>query len=89
MRTTYAGVIGCNLADDFFETLSNNRLEKYQWKKMFESDSHIDVDFTRTEVVENVEAIADDTDITVVFLSEKYLHLAPQLIKAGKSIRTV
>lgn len=87
MRTTYAGVIGCNMADDFFETLLNNRVEKYHWKKMFQSDSRLDTE--TIEVVENVEAIAEDNDISVVFLSNKFLHVAPQLIKAGKCIRTV
>lgn len=91
MRTTYAGVIGCNLSDNFFQLLSINIVEQYQWKKVFDC-GHVSPTVhysTSTEVVTNVSSIVEDNDITVVFLSNDYLHMAPELIRAGKSVRTV
>ncbi|WP_207493823.1 hypothetical protein [Aridibaculum aurantiacum] len=91
MRTTYAGVIGCNMSEDFFHLLSTNIVENYHWKKVFNCGDSAPIKHKeiQTEVVTNVGSILEDNDITVVFLSNDYLHMAPQFINAGKCVRTV
>ena len=91
MKTTFAGAIGCSLSDDFVYRLSINAVDKYHWKKIFDADSTLDSssNYSNVQVVDTIESIVEDQDISLVVLSNKYLHVVPQLLKAGKSVRTI
>jgi hypothetical protein len=90
MRLTYAGIIGCTLSEQFFQSLSF-AVEEYSWKKIYFSEtSSANHNYTgKAEVVNNLNSIIDDKDITVVFVSNAHLHVVPQLLQAGKCVRTV
>ncbi len=91
-NTINAGIIGCDMSEDFFQTFSNNRMEKFNWKKIFESSNTaagIKKEYPETEIVDNAEAIIDDSDITLVIVSAKHLGFVKPITLAGKSVRVI
>jgi hypothetical protein len=78
------------MSEQFFQSLSF-AVEQYSWKKIFfsESSSASHNYSGKAEVVNNVSSIIEDKDITVVFVSNQHLHVVPQLLQAGKCVRTV
>jgi len=91
MKTTFAGVVGCTMSEDIFRQLSATKVERYEWKKILLNE---DVSGGRqytgnAEIVENITSIIEDNDISIVFVSKNFLNVAPEIIKAGKSVRTV
>ncbi len=91
-NTINAGIIGCDMSEDFFQTSSSNRLERFNWKKIFVSNNTsegINKEYPGTELVNNVEAIVNDRDITLVIVSAKHLGFVKPIMQAGKSVRVI
>ncbi len=91
-NTINAGIIGCDMSEDFFQTSSSNNLEKFNWKKIYVSNSTsgtIKKEYSGAEIVNNVEAIMNDSDITLVIVSAKHLGFVRPVMEAGKSVRVI
>lgn len=92
INTINAGVIGCDMSEDFFQTIGSNGAEKYSWKKAFPADktlNRITYNNFPIEIVDSVEAIANDEEITLVIVSSNNIFLARPIIAAGKSVRII
>ncbi len=91
-KTIYAGVIGCDMTEEFFQTSLRNPIEKFNWKKIFTGNrpiTNISKQYPTSEVVGNVDTIVDDSDISLVFVSADHIDFVPQVMQAGKSVRVV
>lgn len=87
-----AGIIGCDMTEDFFQTSLSNRMEKFYWKKIFVSNNTAEAnkkEYPGTEIVNNIEAIVNDSDITLVIVSAKHLAFVKPIMQAGKSVRVI
>ncbi|MDB5247647.1 MAG: hypothetical protein JWQ40_2041 [Segetibacter sp.] len=92
IHTINAGIIGCDMKEDFFQTSLSNRMEKFYWKKIFVSNSTaegIQKEYPNAEIVNNVEAIVNDSDITLVIVSATHLGFVKPIMQAGKSVRVI
>lgn len=92
MVTINAGVIGSDMTEEFFEISSRNTMEKFLWKKIYVPGavaSSPENAYAGSEVVDNVEAIISDTDISLVFVSSNHLNVVQKMIEAGKSVRVI
>lgn len=88
---TYAAVIGCNMDDYLLEQLSIRSVKTYHWKKIVPPVdlATVTISNDELEMANSINSIVEDDDITVVFISPKYLTGASKLIKAGKHVRVV
>ncbi len=85
-----AGVIGCNMNEEFFETSARNTTENFRWKKLLPAGQIERVSgFPDTEIVSDVTNIFNDHEISLVFVSANHLHVVPEVIQAGKSVRVI
>lgn len=91
MKTVYAAVIGCDISTDYFQNASINKLETFHWKKVFTGSSEQTIfhGSPNTEFVSSVDAILNDEDISLVFVSANHLEFAKQMIEAGKAVRVI
>ncbi len=87
-----AGVIGCSMKEEFFATSVHNEVERFHWKKVLAGKpgaTHLQQTFPGTEVVDNVQAIVNDNDISLVFVSADHLREVPGVLEAGKAVRII
>ncbi len=86
-----AGVIGCNMTEEFFKTSVRNTREKFYWKKILGGDNvaHLHKRFPEAQIVTNAETIFSDDEISLVFVSADQLQVVPKVIEAGKLVRVV
>ncbi|TDH26614.1 hypothetical protein EXU57_11030 [Segetibacter sp. 3557_3] len=87
-----AGVIGCSMKEEFFATSVHNEIEKFHWKKVHSTKAaptHLQHTFPDTEVVDSVQAIVNDQDISLVFVSSDHLREVPVILEAGKAVRII
>jgi hypothetical protein len=86
-----AGVIGCNMTEEFFQSSVRNSSERFYWKKIFCADNNtlLSKRFPEAEIVTNTEMIVNDEEISLVFVSSKQLQIVPKVLDAGKSVRLV
>jgi hypothetical protein len=87
-----AGVIGCDMSEEFFQSFDRNQVEKIIWKKIWVSDTSntvIDNAYTEAEIVADAESIFNDEDISLVIVSSKHMTYVPQVLQAGKSVRVI
>lgn len=91
VKNINVGIIGCDMTEDFFSTSQANQVESFFWKKVCFSDhpSSFLKNYPHTEVVEHEDSIINDSDIELVFVSPKHLHLIKSVIDAGKSVRVI
>ena len=90
VKTINAAIIGCNMSEDFFRTSATNKVESFSWKKIFLTGVPASVkSHPQAEVVERAEAILDDSDIDIVFVSANHLHFVKPIIETGKSVRVI
>jgi predicted dehydrogenase len=90
VKTINAAIIGCNMSEDFFTTSATNSIERFSWKKIFLSGKSASTkSHSQAELVEKAEAIINDADIDLVFVSENHLQYVKPIIAAGKSVRVV
>ena len=92
MKIIQAGVIGCDISGQEFQDLNINKLESFNWKKIYISDNiHESIvrSYPATEFVSDINTIVDDDEISLVFVSPQHLDLASQVMKAGKSVRVI
>jgi len=92
IKTINAGVIGCRMSEEFFVTSSTNNVEKIHWKKILINDKitgGMDKKYPQSEMVKDAEEIINDTDITLVIVSDTHLGFVQPAIHAGKSVRVV
>jgi predicted dehydrogenase len=86
-------IIGCINSHEFVRSSSMyNQVENYNWKKIWVSDStnfNGYREHTSAEIVSKVEAIINDKDIALVFVSAQHLDLVKPVIQAGKSVRII
>ena len=83
------GVIGCELSEDLFRFYNVNKLEKFNFRKVFngKSTSAFASAFPGTEVVADVKAIIHDADIELVIISNNHLKLVKEVVETGKAVR--
>ncbi|HSU51743.1 MAG TPA: hypothetical protein VLJ41_14155 [Segetibacter sp.] len=85
-----AAIIGCNMSEHFFTTTATNKVEDFYWKKIFLSGETPSIkSHPQAEVVERAEAILNDSEIDLVFVSANHLQFVKQVIDAGKSVRVI
>ena len=90
VKTINAGVIGCNMSADFFTTYKPNKVERFFWKKIFLSERSPEMNsHPQAEFVEKAEAIFQDADIELVFISSNHLQFVKPVIESGKSVRVI
>lgn len=91
VKTINAGIIGCNMSEEFFRTSETNKVESFCWKKVYLNDPHPSFlrNHPHAEIVEQAEAIINDADIELVFVSATHLQFIKPVIEAGKSVRVV
>ena len=90
VKTINAGIIGCNMSEDFFSTTGANKVESFFWKKIYLSGkSASSKSHPQAEIVERAEAIIQDSDIELVFVSANHLQFVKPVIDAGKSVRVI
>lgn len=85
-------IIGCHNSHEFVRTSTANPHESYNWKKIYVSDASYHngfKNFTSAEIVTHVEAIMNDKDINLVFVSSEQLHWVKPVLEAGKSVRII
>ncbi|HEV7622437.1 MAG TPA: hypothetical protein VGO09_11920 [Flavisolibacter sp.] len=84
------GIIGGDQCITVFNNRSSFNKEELDLKKIHICD---EPEFSllkkdgQSQFVSNIESIANDPEISLVFVSSKYVNLAPGLIGAGKSVR--
>lgn len=87
-----AGVIGCNMSEDFFTTSVSNTIEAFHWKKIYVSRANEQAKINKhpqAEIVSKVDAIINDSDIQLVFVSAQHLEHVKPILQAGKSVRII
>ena len=87
-----AGIIGCKMSEDFFTTSYSNQMEKFNWKKIFVSNNKAEAikkNHPETEIVNNIESIVNDRDITLVIVAANQIGFVKQVIDSGKSVRVI
>lgn len=92
MKTINAAIIGCDVSKQYFQDLGTNKLEKFHWKKVYVDDAlckSVTTSFPASEQVTTIDAILNDADISIVFVSSKHLEFANQIIMSGKAVRVV
>jgi hypothetical protein len=92
MTIINAAIVGCDISKDYFQDLGMNKLEKFNWKKVFvtgDSCRTISSSFPFSEFVTTVDSIVNDADISLVFVSADHLEFANRLISSGKAVRIV
>ncbi len=87
-----AGVIGCDMTEEFFQASKRNPIENYNWKKIYAGSKAINnasKQFPYAEIVSDINPIVQDTDISIVFVAADHLELVAPVIEAAKSVRLV
>jgi len=85
-----AGVIGCEMREEFFEASARNVNEKIYWKKILSKNGTINANrFPNAEVVNSEETILQDADISLVFVAADNLDAVSKVIQSGKAVRVV
>ncbi len=86
-----AGVIGCNMVEEFFELSRHNTMEKFNWKKVFSTNVSVQTQnaYPDAEFVSNVSALINDAEISLVFISSQHMDMIPLVMQAGKSVRII
>ncbi len=87
-----AGVIGCDMSEEFFQASALNKVEKFNWKKIWVSNKKtggIAKEYPEAKIVNDIEAIVNDTDITLVIVSANHLKYVKPVIEAGKAVRVI
>ncbi len=87
-----AAVIGCDISKQYFQDLGTNKLEKFHWKKVYVNDElfkSVSNSFPSAEYVSAIDAILDDAEISIVFVSAKHLEHASRVLLSGKAVRVV
>ena len=87
-----AGIIGCNMTEDFFRASAHNEVEKFHWKKILagnQAAKNLEQLFPEAELVDSVQAIINDGDISLVFVSNNHLQVVPNVLESGKAVRIV
>lgn len=85
-------IIGCHNSHEFVKTSTANPHEIYNWKKIYVSDTTYFSGFKNiptAEIVTQVDAILNDADIHLVFVSSQQLEWVKPVIQAGKSVRII
>ena len=86
-------IIGCHNSNEFVRTSSGfNQVENYNWKKIYVSDKTSFSGYNEhpnAEIVSKVEAIINDKDIALVFVSAKHLDFVKPVIQSGKAVRII
>ena len=91
VKNINAGVIGCNMSEEFFRTSEVNKVESFSWKKIY-LHSHSPRSLSNhphTEIVDQAESILNDSDIELVFVSANHLQFVKPVIDSGKSVRVI
>ncbi len=87
------GVIGCDMSEDFFQLSRLNKIEKFNWKKIYcSSDTwfrFIKKGYPEAEIVQSVQSVVSDADITLVFISSSHLDYVSKVMETGKSVRII
>ena len=90
VKNINAGIIGCNMSEDFFKASETNRIENFLWKKIYlKSHPAYGLKNLEPEIVDHAEAIINDADIELVFVSANHLQYIKPIIEAGKSVRVI
>ncbi|WP_157580937.1 Gfo/Idh/MocA family oxidoreductase [Segetibacter koreensis] len=92
INTINAGVIGCDMSEDFFKTTASNTMERFNWTKILSPgkiSENIAKEYPGVTIVNDVNAIVNDEEITLVIVASKNLELAKPVIEAGKSVRII
>lgn len=87
-----AGVIGCDMTEEFFQATASNKIEKFKWEKILVSNKitqTITKQYPEAQLVNDVEAIANDRNITLVIVSAKELEFVRPIIDSGKAVRVI
>lgn len=87
-----AGVIGCNMSEDFFQTSAAYGHEKLFVKKIHPKEKkyeRINKLYPQAEIISNDDAIVNDSDISLVFVSAEKIELVQSLINSGKAVRVI
>lgn len=87
-----AGVVGCDMTEEFFQTSLRNTIENFYWKKIYSGKRDVSnsyKDYPTAEIVSDIKTIVNDNDISLVFVSADHLEFVPQVMQAGKSVRVV
>ena len=90
--TINAAIIGCDISKQYFQDLGTNKLEKFNWKKVYfneEQCSSYSTIFPTSEFVTTVDSILEDPEISLVFVSSNHLQFANPIIQAGKAVRVI
>ncbi|GEO09827.1 hypothetical protein [Segetibacter aerophilus] len=90
VKTISAGIIGCNMSEEFFRTTGVNKVESFFWKKIYLSGKSASIkSHPQAEIVERAESIINDVDIELVFVSANHLHFVKPVIESGKAVRVI
>lgn len=90
VKTISAGIIGCNMSEDFFRTTEVNKVESFLWKKIYLNGKSSSVkSHPQAEIVDKAELIINDSDIELVFVSADHLQFVKPVIESGKAVRVV
>ena len=86
-----AGIIGCNMTEDFFRASAHNKVEKFHWKKILADKAITNIEqlYPEAEMVDSIQAIINDNDISLVFVSNNHLNIVPNVLESGKAVRIV
>ena len=91
VKNINAAIIGCNMSEEFFRSTETNKVENFSWKKIFLSDGPSSTHHKQfsAEIVDHPQAILNDADIELVFISADHLQFVKPVIDSGKSVRVV
>ena len=90
VKNINAGIIGCNMSENFFSTSTANNPENLSWKKIFLGGETASSKMPAyAEIVEKADAILHDNEIDLVFVSANHLQFVKPVIEAGKFVRIV
>ena len=84
-----AGIVGCTMTEEYFQYIANASPEKINYKKTLFSGVASSSKFAGLEVVDDLESILDDKDISLILLSDNHLHCYPRVSQSGKAVRVV
>jgi hypothetical protein len=89
-KTICAAAIGFSMDDYLIEKLSINKISRYNWKKIVPPSDTSNIGHEEDAQITNViNSIVTDKEITVVFLTSRYLCEAAKLMETGKHVRVV
>lgn len=91
VKTINAGVIGCNMTEEFFRHVETNTIESFLWKKIYTTNYsyHGRKPHPHAELVTDAEAIIHDPEIALVFVSASHLHFVKPVLDSGKAVRII